>query len=436
MEVEIMIYKHSINTNITINQLSDLSKLKPFCEEGTLKINKSQIARELGKDRRTVSKYLNGFEKSINRHRISKIDTYHEIIKELLSDKNQQIFYYKKVLWQFLKDNHNLSCAESSFRRYISLQPEFNNYFKKKTKSIIKKTSHMRFETEVGAQAQLDWKESIDYILKSGETVTVNVFVLLLAYSRFRVYRLSVSKNQDILFSFLDNAFQTFGGVPKEIVTDNMKTVMDKSRTANFRGIINTKFKQFADDYGFKTKPCIAGRPQTKAKVEAPMKLLDEIYAYNGLLDYEGLNQLVEKLNNRANQQVNQGTGKIPILYFQKEKPSLSPLPQENIRKAYQINTSTPKVNQSSMLTYLSNQYSVPPKYIGKRVNLQVYDDYLHVYYNTDLIAIHQISADKLNYIESHYIEISKLTLEENVIDINMMAKNNLKLIGEMYQSE
>ena len=211
---------------------------------------------------------------------------------------------------------------------------------------------------------------------------------------------------------------------------------MDKSRTANFRGIINTKFKQFADDYGFKTKPCIAGRPQTKAKVEAPMKLLDEIYAYNGLLDYEGLNQLVEKLNNRANQQVNQGTGKIPILYFQKEKPSLSPLPQENIRKAYQINTSTPKVNQSSMLTYLSNQYSVPPKYIGKRVNLQVYDDYLHVYYNTDLIAIHQISADKLNYIESHYIEISKLTLEENVIDINMLAKNNLKLIGEMYQSE
>ena len=64
----------------------------------------------------------------------------------------------------------------------------------------------MRFETEVGAQAQLDWKESIDYILKSGETVTVNVFVLLLAYSRFRVYRLSVSKNQDILFSFLDNS--------------------------------------------------------------------------------------------------------------------------------------------------------------------------------------------------------------------------------------
>jgi len=431
-----MIYKQAINTDITINQLSDLKKLKPFYEEGQLKINKSQIARELGKDRRTVNKYLNGFEKSTTKKRTSKIDDYYSIIKDLLSDKNQQIFYYKKVLWQFLKDNHNLTCAQSSFRRYISLQPEFNAYFKKQTQSITKQPSHMRFETEFGNQAQLDWKESMDFVLKSGEIITVNIFVLLLSYSRFRVYRLSLSKSQDVLFSFIDDAFQTFGGVPKEILTDNMKTVMDKTRTAHFKGVINAKFKQFADDYGFQTKPCIAGRPQTKAKVEAPMKLLDEIYAYNGLLDYDGLNKLVQKLNDRVNHQVHQGTGKIPIMYLQKEKPSLHPLPKEHIRKAYQISTTTPKVNHSSMFSYQSNQYSVPPKYIGKRVNLQVYDDYLHVYYNTDLITTHKISSKKLNYLETHYIAISKLTLKEEAVDINIIAKNNLKLIGEMYQRE
>ena len=64
----------------------------------------------------------------------------------------------------------------------------------------------------------------------SGEIIEVNVFVLLLSYSRFRKYRLSISKTQDVLFSFLDDAFETFGGVPKEIVTDNMKTVMDEAR--------------------------------------------------------------------------------------------------------------------------------------------------------------------------------------------------------------
>ena len=72
----------------------------------------------------------------------------------------------------------------------------------------------------MGKQAQLDWKESIPFILSSGKTVDVNIFVLLLSYSRFRVYRVSLSKTQDILFSFLDDAVERFSGVPDEIVTD------------------------------------------------------------------------------------------------------------------------------------------------------------------------------------------------------------------------
>ncbi len=42
-------------------------------------------------------------------------------------------------------------------------------------------------------------------------------------------------------------------------------------------GKINNRFHQFANDYGFKVRPCIAGRPNTKAKIGAPMKILDEI---------------------------------------------------------------------------------------------------------------------------------------------------------------
>ena len=58
-----MIYTPKIASEIQINSLKDLVKLKPFLEDSTLKINKSQIARELGKDRRTVDKYLKGYEK-------------------------------------------------------------------------------------------------------------------------------------------------------------------------------------------------------------------------------------------------------------------------------------------------------------------------------------------------------------------------------------
>ena len=122
----------------------------------------------------------------------------------------------------------------------------------------------------------------------------------------------------------LNEAFETFEGVPHELLTDNMKTVMDEARTNYKKGKVNNKFQQFADDYGFKVRPCIAGRPNTKAKVEAPMKLLDEIRAYNGQLDYEGLVRLIENLNNRINSSYHTATGKIPILHQKREKRFLT----------------------------------------------------------------------------------------------------------------
>ena len=69
-----MIYTQKIHTDLQINTLEDLAKLKPFLEDGTLKVNKSQIARELGKDRRTVDKYLKGYKKPTTRHKGSPID--------------------------------------------------------------------------------------------------------------------------------------------------------------------------------------------------------------------------------------------------------------------------------------------------------------------------------------------------------------------------
>ena len=207
-----------------------------------------------------------------------------------------------------------------SVKDLYKLKPFMEGTSFKINKSLNKECVTVRYETDMGKQAQLDWKEAIPFILDTGEVVEINMFVLLLFYSRFRKYRLSISKSQDILFSFLDDAFETFGGVPKEIVTDNMKTVMDEARTEYFGGKINSKFKQFAYDYGFKVHPCMAGRPRTKAKVEAPMKILDEIRTYNGKLNYRQLNDLIIRINNRVNSQVNQGTGRIPLMYFQKEK--------------------------------------------------------------------------------------------------------------------
>lgn len=421
----------NVESEFTLKSLSDLSKYKEIMDNLNMKINISEVARQLKKDRRTVKKYLDGFEPSVTRKRRSRVHDYYDVIKELLSDECRQKFYYKRILWQYLKDNEGLECADSTFRAYISSVPEFNDYFKynRPIKSVSGTT---RFETKYGKQAQFDWKENINFITSDGEQVKLNVAVFVLSRSRFKVMQVSLSKSQPILIDFLTRVFENLGGVPSEIVFDNMKTVMDISRTEGFSGEVNNKFQQFADDHNFKVKPCIAGQPRTKDKVETQMKLLDEIHAYQGKLKLEEVPQLISRINNRANSTVHNGTGRIPLLELEQEKKLLQPLPHEQIRASYKVKRTRLKVNKSNMINYKSNQYSVPAEYNNKFVEIQVYDNKIYVYYNIKLIATHQITTRKLNYRKQDYIETLRVSYGE-MDDITSMATENLNIIGEMY---
>src|SRR5690606_41854939 len=51
------------------------------------------------------------------------LDVYYDIIADLLSEDNKQVFYYKRVLWQYLTDNHGLRCGSSTFRACIARKP-------------------------------------------------------------------------------------------------------------------------------------------------------------------------------------------------------------------------------------------------------------------------------------------------------------------------
>lgn len=427
-----MIIKNEIVTDLKIERLEDLKKLKPLMESSNLKINKSQIARELNVDRRTVTKYIDGFQKSTHRESTNCLDPYLDIIRELLSDENEQLFYYRRVLWQYLKDNHGYSGSYSNFCYYLNLNPEFLAYFKRRQPN--KSSAHIRYETPAGKQAQLDWKESLPLLTTDLGWVEVNIFVLILSYSRFRVYRMSMTKVQNVLFLLMDDAFQTFGGVPAEVVTDNMKTVMDESRTKYSKGKINSRFQQFADDYGFRVQPCIAATPKTKGKVESPMRILDELRAYNGKLTYTGFVDLLARINDRENGKVHPGTGKIPLMYLKKEKDVMNSLPPDSIRHPYQLDDHRVCVNDASLFHYRGNEYSVPPEYIGTTVTLQIYEDYIHVYSNTKLIALHSVTERKINYQPEHYQSLAEKTNSFPKSMISERAKENLKTIGAMYE--
>ena len=83
-----MIIESNVITDLHIRSVDDLYKLKPLVQEGILKVNKSQIGRELGIDRRTVDKYINGFKKSNTRNCDNCITRYYDISDKLIGGVN------------------------------------------------------------------------------------------------------------------------------------------------------------------------------------------------------------------------------------------------------------------------------------------------------------------------------------------------------------
>ena len=433
-----MISEIKTPTKIKLDSLEDLKEYKKFMDDNNLKINIAALSRKYKVDRRTINKYLNGFEKKKTKNKSSKLDKYYDLIKSLLSSSTQT-FSYIRVLRQYLEDNYGIDIQYSTFYNYIRNTPEFYEYFKKgKCLSSDANNIVIRFETPPGNQMQIDWKESIPFVLSdTREIIEVNILVGVLGFSRYKMYKVSLLKTRTVLMSLLTEMFENIKGVPKTIITDNMKPVMNKPRTRYFKGEVNSQFEGFSKDFGFKVIPCKAKNPQTKGKVESQMKILDEIRAYSGTLTLSELVQLVERINTRENNKLSQATDKIPIFEFEKEKDSLLSLPPEKIRNQYRIKTKTSKVNSAGMITVDTKQYSVGRKYIGQKLQYQVIDSNIYIYSNTKLIEMHEISNIKINYNPEHYKDglKNKFSNKEET-EIEKIAKQNLNSIGGVYINE
>ena len=79
---------------------------------------------------------------------------------------------------------------------------------------------------------QIDWKESMPFVLSDiGEIIEVNIFVGVLGYSRYKMYKDSLLKTRTVLMSLLIEIFGNIKGVPKITITDNMKPIVNKPRT-------------------------------------------------------------------------------------------------------------------------------------------------------------------------------------------------------------
>lgn len=230
-----------------------------------------EISRELQVSRNTVRRYLrevNAAQRKPRQARVHKLDPYKHYIEERLRAAHPcclpatVLFHEIKLLGYA----GGLSRVCQFVRGLRVIRPE---------EPLI------RFETAAGQQMQCDW-----VVFRRGK-YPLSAFVATLGWSRASFVEFVSNEKLDTLLACHEHAFEYFGGVTREALYDNMKTVALK-RDAYGPGAhrFQPTFLDFAKHYGFVPKLCRPYRAKTKGKVER----------FNGYLRRSFYNPLASKL--------------------------------------------------------------------------------------------------------------------------------------------
>lgn len=188
----------------------------------------------------------------------------------------------------------------------------------------------VRFETEPGHQAQVDFAE---FNFAWGKRYAL---VLVLGYSRLLWLKFYPKQDMRTLFAGLEEAFAFFGGVPREILFDQMASVITRDlRSQGGRLIENAEFLRFAAHWGFRVRACRPYRAKTKGKVERPIRYLRESFVYGrDFISDADLNAQAELwLSDVANVRKHRTTKEKPLERFVRdERMTLLALPARPYR--------------------------------------------------------------------------------------------------------
>ena len=351
------------------------------------------IADTLGVDRATVSKYINepDIPRQNNGQRISKLDPYRQIIKEMV--KQYPKINAPVVLRQI---------KEKGFDGEITIVRDYLRTLKQDT---ISKQAFIRFESNPGQQMQIDWGHfgSLGY----GKTLR-KLYALAVIESHSRMLHISFthSQKQAVLHQCLVDAFQYFGGTPREIVVDNMLTAV----TDRAGGIIryNDAFLGFLRPFGITPVACNVRAPHEKGKIENSIKYLRNNFwplrEFKNLEDVQ--NQVLAWLDTTANKRKHQTTGQAPAHRLKPEALTCLPEPMADFREIESLD-----VYKDFGIRFDANVYTVPPRMVGKTVTVKADLKTVSIYYKDKMVAAHKRCWKRRKRIEleSHKEQVRKL---------------------------
>lgn len=336
------------------------------------------IARLTGLSRTTVKKYLEETHlpvyKKVNRQSLLTAE-YRSLIDGWLSQQDYQASRIHELL-----QCQGFAGSYDVVQRYV-----------KKLKEQRDRVAYVRFETMPGQQAQVDFA---DFQIKcaDGKVLTIYCFIMVLGFSRHMYVEFIDRCTMPKFLACHQHAFGFFGGIPAEILYDNMKNVVIKRLIGKVQW--NKTFEAFCVHCGYKPLVTPPYSPWAKGKVERPIKYVRERF-WNGYIyqDISRSNSDVRQWINRVAAERVHGTTREKVANrFSRERPFLGPLPGQPFdisEKVYR------KVQKDCQIAFDGNRYVVPHEHVDKKLLLKIRDGILRVFDDEHMVTVYRIPDGK-----------------------------------------
>ena len=341
------------------------------------------IARKVGLDRKTVSKYLNrGLEAPVygpRQKRPRLLEPYEDYLRERIARFPE--LSGKRLLREIkgLGYEGGYTAVTDFLRDIRPLRPE---------------GFERRFETPPGKQAQVDFAAFKIAFEDAPDVVRmVWLFSMVLGHSRWLWGRFCTGQDLQTVLRCHIAAFEAMGGAPAEILYDRMKTAVIGE---DAEGVVtyNSSLVALLNHYGAVPRACRPYRAKTKGKVERPFRYIRQDFFLGRVFrDMDDLNAQFDRWRGEiANPRKHATTGRIVDEAFGEEQARLIPLPAVRYSAVLTIER---RVSHEGMISVGGNLYSVPDTTRKRTLEVQNHPSQIRIFEDGRLIACHPVLEGK-----------------------------------------
>jgi transposase len=343
----------------------------------------NRIAAELGASRNTVRRYVRqgGWQPYKKPERSRALEEHSAWLRERLLKHRGNA----DVVHQELEKEKGVSVSLRTVQREVEV-------FRQELAAEAKAT--VRFETRPGQQLQVDFGET--FAVVGGERVKLYLCVLTLGYSRRRHASVWPCERQAQWLDGIERAIRHFGGVPEELLVDNPRALVTKHDPLTREVVFNPTFAAFCKHWGVVPRACAPYRARTKGKTERTVGYVK----HNAIAgrSFESWSHLEAHLDawlrDVADVRPNGTTGEPPIARFERdERAALRPI---DGRSPFLMRRSLARRVQTDCCVEVdTNHYSVPLRFIGQEVTVEVAGEEVAVFHANEELARHPVISGK-----------------------------------------